>query len=378
MQPLKAYGLIVLLVIILSGGLLYLAKEKSMDSAPVAPYNYGKAVVVSAELEDRIDQYGHHKGQNLKLRLLSGPESGKMVESFHVLAKNPQDFDALLAAGDRVIIGIDNNDGVISYYFSDFDRSPYFYLLVAVFALSLIYFGRIIGLKSLIGIGLSLLILWRGFIFAMLQPNINVYILALLFCFIIAFLVLIVISGISVKTCAALLGTWGGLAFASILSYLSIHLMHLTGLDSEEAFMLKASIVPFLDFHGVLFASMIVASLGAIIDVAISIASAQLEVYHTCSQITWKELYQRGMNVGKDIMGAMSITLILAYVGSSLPLILLIALDKHTPFERVLNLPIITTELVRALVGSIGLIYAIPLTASITALILSRKARDPV
>ena len=80
------------------------------------------------------------------------------------------------------------------------------------------------------------------------------------------------------------------------------------------------------------------------------------------------------MNVGKDIMGAMSITLILAYVGSSLPLLLLIALDKHTPFARILNLPMITTEFVRALVGSIGLIYAIPLTALVMAIILPRKS----
>jgi len=80
------------------------------------------------------------------------------------------------------------------------------------------------------------------------------------------------------------------------------------------------------------------------------------------------------MNVGKDIMGAMSITLILAYIGASLPLILLIALDKHTSFERVLNLPLITMEFVRALVGSIGLIYAIPLTALVMAVILPRKS----
>ena len=79
------------------------------------------------------------------------------------------------------------------------------------------------------------------------------------------------------------------------------------------------------------------------------------------------------MNVGKDIMGAMSMTLILAYVGSSLPLLLMIAIDKQVPFERVINLPIIVTELVRAVVGSIGLIYAIPLTALVTSTILHRR-----
>lgn len=369
----KMYGLVLLLVISLVCIVLYLAKENPSELSARQSYTV-KAVVLSTEMADRLDAYGHHRGQNLKLRLTSGPDSGKIVDSFHPLSPRPQDFDSVLSSDDRVIVGIDSDNGVIMYYFNDFDRSLPFYALVAIFAFSLVYFGRIIGLKSLIGIGISLVVLWRGFIYVMLQPDINIYFLALTFCFIISFLVLIVIGGASVKTWAALLGTWGGLALASILAYLSIHLMHLTGLDTEEAYMLKASVVPFLDFRGVLFASMIVAALGAIIDVAISIASAQLEVYNSCSLITWKELYLKGMNVGKDIMGAMSITLILAYIGASLPLILLIALDKHTSFERVLNLPLITMEFVRALVGSIGLIYAIPLTALVMAVILPRKS----
>ncbi|MDR3563958.1 MAG: YibE/F family protein [Negativicutes bacterium] len=369
----KMYGILLLLIISLGCIVLYIARESPSDSTGRTA-NYVKGVVLSAEMADRLDEYGHHRGQNLTLRLLSGPDNGKVVESFQPLSPRPQDFDTLLSPNDRIIVGIDNDNGVIIYYFSDFDRSLSFYTLLAVFVLSLVYFGRIIGLKSLVGIGISLFVLWRGFIYAMLQPDINIYFMALTFCFIISFLVLIVLSGASVKTWAALLGTWGGLVIASVLAYLSIHIMHLTGLDTEEAYTLKASIVPFLDFHGVLFASMIVASLGAIIDVTISIASAQLEVYESSPRITWRELYSKGMNVGKDIMGAMSITLILAYVGSSLPLLLLIALDKHTPFARILNLPMITTEFVRALVGSIGLIYAIPLTALVMAIILPRKS----
>lgn len=369
----KLYGLILFFVAALACLTFFSTRETPANPADQHSY-YVKAVVLSAEATDRLDEYGHHRAQNLKLRLTSGPDSGKIVESFHQLASRPQDFEIVLSADDRVILGIDNDNGIIIYYFSDFDRSLPLYLLAAVFAGSLAYFGRIIGLKSLIGIGLSLILLWRGFIYAMLQPNVNVYLLALLFCFFISFLIMIIISGTQVKTWAALLGTWGGLTFASILACLSVYFMHLTGLDTEEAFMLKASIVPFLDFRGVLFASMIVASLGAVIDVTISVASAQLEVYDSCKGVSRKELYARGMNVGKDIMGAMSVTLILAYVGVSLPLILLIALDKHTPFERILNLPVITTELVRALVGSIGLIYAIPLTAMIMAAILTRKS----
>lgn len=348
--------------------LLFTTKDRQ-DSQRATAYNYVKAVVLSAEMGGYTDKYGGHGGQNLKVRLTSGPDSGKTIEVFQPLSAAPQAFDAILSAHDRIIVEVYNDNGVKKYYFSDFDRTPYFYVLTVVFAVSLIYFGRLIGLKSLIGIGILFVLLWRWFIVCTLQPAFSVYTLALVFCVAASFLMLIVISGISVKTLAALLGTWGGLVIASCLAYLSIYLMHLTGINTEEAFMLKTNIVPFLDFRGVLFASMLLGSLGAIIDVTISIVSAQSEIYQSFPELSWQELYKRGMNVGKDIMGAMSMTLILAYVGSSLPLLLVIAIDKKLPFERVLNLPIVITELVRALVGSIGLTYAIPFTAFITAMI---------
>lgn len=369
-------NLMVLLAIAIGAAciLYYLAGGQKPEPDAAKKYNtYVKAVVLSAETGETTDQYGRHRGQNIKLRVTSGPDSGKTVETFNPLSAKPQDFDIILAPGDRVIVWADNNNGVIQYYFSDFDRTPYFYILTAVFVASLIFFGRVIGLKSLIGIAISLAVLWQWFLANTLQSGVNVYLLALTFCAVISFLVLLVVGGTSVKTQAAVLGTWGGLALASILSYLSIYFMHLTGIDTEEAFMLKANIVPFLDFHGVLFASMIIGSLGAIIDVTISIASAQYEIYQSSPEIPWKDLYTRGMNVGKDIMGAMSMTLILAYVGGSLPMLLVIAINAQIQFERVLNLPIIITELIRALVGSIGLIYAIPLTALVTAVFLCRK-----
>jgi uncharacterized membrane protein len=369
----KHASLIVLLAFVLAGILLFMAKEKYPHSDARAYNLYGKAIVVSAEMGESVDQYGLHRGQNLKLRLTSGPDSGAVVESYHPLASKPQDYDVLLSPGDRVIVWADNNDGIKTYHFSDFDRMPYFYVLAAIFALSLIYFGRVIGLKSLVGIAISLVLLWHWFFAYTLRPEFNVYVLAVGFCAVISFFALLVVGGFSVKTEAAILGTWGGLAVASLMSYLSIFFMHLTGLDTEEAFMLKASIAPFLDFRGVLFSSMIIGSLGAIIDVTISIASSQYEIHHLSPDISWKELYARGMNVGKDIMGAMSMTLILAYVGGSLPLLLVIAVDRQIQLERVLNMPFVITELVRALVGSVGLIYAIPLTALITATLLCHR-----
>jgi uncharacterized membrane protein len=324
---------------------------------------YYKAVVQRVAMGAYQDEYGEHRGQQVGLQLKTGPDKDKTVQVFNPLVNNAEDFDTLLTPGDRVLVGITEEKGLTTYYVSDFDRTAFFYGLVFLFGASLIYFGRIIGLKALLGIAVALVILWRGFLVCLALPTINIFGVTLAFCLLVSFLVLIIISGFSLKSGAALIGTWGGLAVAGTLSYATIYLLHLSGINTEEAYMLKANILPFLDFHGVLFASMLIGALGAIIDVAVSIASAQWEMVRTSPTMEGQEIFRRGMNVGKDIMGAMSITLIFAYVGSSLPLLLVIAVDRQIPFEQVLNLPLIISELVRALVGSIGLIYAIPLTA---------------
>lgn len=338
---------------------------------------YLKATVLSVEEVDNVDQYGHHREQNTELRLTNGPNSGQRIGLLNILSANPQDFDSILSPGDKVILSADSKDGISTYQFSDYDRLPYFIILLSIFVGGLIFWGRMIGLKSLIAICITLIVLWQWFFSFVLTPNTNIYTLALVFCGTVSIFVLLIVGGSTKKTWAALLGTWGGLGFASILSYFAIQLMHLTGIETEEAFSLKANIAPYLDFHGVLFASMIIGSLGAMLDVTISIASAQLEMYQSSPKITRGELYKRGMNVGKDIMGAMSNTLILAYIGSSLPLLLYFAADKHVQLERVLNYSMVITELVRAIIGSIGLIYAIPLTAFIMSFMICSKRKRP-
>lgn len=368
----KIHYLLIVILACVALLMIYRVGEPKQDVNNSAIY-YQKATVLSVEEVDNVDQYGHQRAQNTKLRLTNGPNSGQRIGLVNILSANPEDFDSVLSSGDKVILSVDLQDGISTYQFSDYNRLPYFLILLSVFVGGLIFWGRMIGLKSLIAICATLIVLWQGFFSFVLTPNTNIYTLALIFCGTISIFVLLVVGGNTKKTWAALLGTWGGLGFASILSYFAIQLMHLTGIETEEAFSLKANIAPYLDFHGVLFASMIIGSLGAIIDVTISIASAQLEMYQASPQITRRELYKRGMNVGKDIMGAMSNTLILAYIGSSLPLLLYFAVDKQVQFERVLNYSMVITELVRAIIGSIGLIYAIPLTAFIMSLMVCNK-----
>ncbi|MEG6586524.1 YibE/F family protein [Dendrosporobacter sp. 1207_IL3150] len=335
---------------------------------------YEKGVVLNVgSLDNSMQkQYFMSQGELVTIKLTSGPESGKVVDSFnYVSGKSP--FEIKVNPGDKIIVAVSHDLGKTTYHVSDFDRFDYVYVLLAIFIACLVVFGGIVGVKSVFVIAASTFIIFDVFIGQVLVSKISITMLTLLVSAVIAMLTQITISGWNPKSFAAIIGTVGGVAVAGALSMLSIKLMHLTGLDSEEAMMLKASMLSSIDFQGVLFAGMVLGALGAVMDVTISIASALYEVKTVRPNISMKELFITGMNVGRDIMGTMSNTLILAYAGSSLPLMLLIASQQQVSMLKILNLNMIVTEIARALTGSIGLICAIPLTAFITAFLLKEK-----
>ncbi|MDF2930140.1 MAG: YibE/F-like protein [Anaerospora sp.] len=345
---------IVMIILLFSAGLTAEAAPK--DTAPVQ-YEKGTVVAVGALDASMQKEYFMGQGQLVSIQLTSGPESGKVVDTFNYITGKSM-YEIHVNPGDKVIVAISNDMQRTTYHVSDFDRFDYVYWLLGFFALALIAFGGIVGVKSVFVIAFSTLLI----------------VLTLLISAVIAVVTQVTISGWTVKTLAAVLGTIGGVSIAAILSVLSINLMHLTGLDSEEAMMLKAVLLPMVDFQGVLFAGMVFGALGAVMDVTISIASALYEVKEAQPAIDAKGLFKTGMNVGRDIMGTMSNTLILAYTGSSLPLMLLIASQKQVSMLKILNLNMIVTEFARALTGSIGLICAIPLTAIITAFLLRNRS----
>ena len=346
-----------------------------VQAAPAAPpVEYEKGVVIYVGQLDPAMQkeYQMGKGELVTIQLASGPEAGKVVDTFNFVSERSV-YEIKVKPGDKIIVAVTHNMGKTAYHVSDFDRIDYVYLLAGVFVLALVVFGGFIGAKSVVVIAFSMVLIFKFFIDQVMSNQYSLMLLTLLVTTVIAIVTQVMVSGFSKKTLAAVLGTVGGVLIAGVLSLISIKLMHLTGLDSEEAMLLKAVSLSHIDFQGVLFAGMVFGALGAVMDVTISIASAVYEIKCVQSSISFKELVRAGMNVGRDIMGTMSNTLILAYAGSSLPLMLLIASQKNVSMVKVLNLNMIVTEIARALTGSIGLICAIPLTAIITATLLNKK-----
>lgn len=362
--------LLVFLVLVMISGVVAAATGDNKNQS--VQYEKGIVLAVGSLDPTMQKQYFMAQGELVTIKITSGPEKDKIVESFNYsTGRSP--YEIKVNPGDKIIVAVTNDLGKTTYHVSDFDRFDYVYVLLGLFVAALVVFGGIVGIKSVIVIAVSTLIIFKFFIGQVLSSQLNLTVLTLLVSAVIATFTQVTISGWNCKSFAAIMGTVGGVSVAGVLSILAIKMMHLTGLDSEEAMLLKASVLSNIDFQGVLFAGMVLGALGAVMDVTISIASALYEVKAVRPNSTFKELFVTGMNVGRDIMGTMSNTLILAYAGSSLPLMLLIVSQQQVSMMKILNLNLIVTEIARALTGSIGLICAIPLTAFITAILLKDK-----
>jgi uncharacterized membrane protein len=244
-------------------------------------------------------------------------------------------------------------------------------ILLAIFLVVFLYFGGKNGLKSLAGliVGISLI----AFVLLPLShQGFNPLLIAAGICAAVTATTTFLVAGFTRKATAATLGTIGGVIISGVASEWVIKTAPLTGLSSEEAQILRGSVLhqPPEFFTGLLAAGMLIGALGVIMDVAVSIASATHELSETDKSLSRGALYKKGMNVGRDIMGTMTNTLILAYAGSALPLLLLMA---QMPSAKLLNLDLVATEVASALTGSLGLVCTIPLTAFASSYLMRGK-----
>ena len=177
------------------------------------------------------------------------------------------------------------------------------------------------------------------------------------------------VGGFNSKSSSAIIGTAVSLIFSGALSMLAIYFAHLTGFAGEEPMFLYTA-RPDLSFTGILSASMIISALGALMDTAVSIASTVNEIYETDKKLSVKKLFKSGMNVGRDIIGTMSNTLILVYLGSSLPLVLL---SNNIDMNKFFNLNQVATEILSALIGSTAILFCVPVTAIIAAYLIKKQ-----
>lgn len=303
--------------------------------------------------------------QIVKLQITSGEYKGDVIiaESYNYPGDGRGYGNFQLKQNDKVFVQIQFEDGlVLAADIMDYKRDRPTILLVGIFIALLVIFGQKQGLKSILTLGFTLFIIFK-FMVPYLFAGYHPVLLAIVTGAIVTAVTFVTVSGFTIKTLAALAGTVGGLASAAIISIIFSNAMKLTGFHGEEERMLQLFHNEVsIDFQGLLLAGIIIGALGAVMDVAISIASSMDEVKKADPTIKTKQLFQSGMNVGKDIMGTMANTLILAYVGAALPLLMLLYAYENT-FSELIHMEFLVVEILRTVAGSIGLILSIPITA---------------
>jgi uncharacterized membrane protein len=302
--------------------------------------------------------------QIVKVRVLSGEFQGREYLVENNMGNNEY-YNIRVEEGDDILLVLDTTSDQMQVYISGFARDKYEMIIILIFVLLLLAVGRVKGLKSVITLSITLAVILKVIIPAIIN-GINPIIISVAGSIVITVLTLTIVSGFNRKSLSAILGTLSGVFIAGGIAYIIGTLSKLTGLNSEEAVMLIY--IPGdidLNLKGILFAGILIGTLGAVMDVSMSIASSMHEIKTIKSDISRKDLFKSGMNVGRDIMGTMSNTLILAYTGASIP-ILIIFTAYNISFVEIINLDIMATEIIRAVAGSIGIVLSIPLTAAIT------------
>jgi uncharacterized membrane protein len=292
--------------------------------------------------------------------LLEGPDAGRMVSQELVGAATEG-----LEAGDQVLLAHDPRaqEG-FQYRFVDRERRGILLWLTVLFAAAVIVLGRLRGVAALAGLGASLGVLVLFVIPAVLGGRSPVLV-AVVGASAIAFLALYVAHGFTTMTTVALLGTLASLALTAALSQVFVGLADLTGFASEEATVVRVGAAQ-VDLAGLLLGGVVIGALGAIDDMTVTQASAVWELRAVNPGMPRAALVRSGLRIGRDHVASTVNTLALAYAGASMPLLILFALSEQS-LSVVANSEVVATEIVRTLVGSIGLVAAVPVTTWLAA-----------
>lgn len=303
------------------------------------------------------------------IRLKSGPNEGDLA----TLDVTSRSADTVVDPGDDIkVAAISNEGGPTIYSLIEYERGPPLLLLTAAFVLLVILFGRLRGALSLVGLAASLAIVMLFIIPAILdkQPPLAV---ALAGSMAVMLVTITLAHGVGPKSIAAILGTSVSLILVGVLAVIFTSAANLTGFTSEEATLLSASDSG-ISISGLVIAGIIIGALGVLDDVTISQASTVIALRAANPKQSLGRLYRRAIEVGRDHVSATVNTLVLAYVGSSLPVLLILG-SGEVGLGQATNMEIVAKEIVATLVGSIGLIAAVPITTFLAAMMSSKMDR---
>ena len=300
--------------------------------------------------------------------IISGNLKGSQVTAVQyidgIAAINPIE----VSQDDRILLmpSPDTQADEAGFVFVEYDRSLVLAGLLIVFLITLLLFGRMKGFRTILSLVFTLMALLFVFLPAILQER-NIYLTTLITCSFIILMTLVLLNGANLKSLCAMLGNIGGLLTAGLLALLVNQLARVTGLIGEEVvYLVYIPQAPQLDLKALVWSGMLIGALGAVMDVAMSISSSMHEIATHMEAPDSGKLLKSGLRVGADVLGTMTNTLILAYIGSSLTLALVLVIYQPN-LLLLLNSEMIAVEILQALIGSLGILAAIPITSLVAS-----------
>lgn len=349
------------------------AKEETIAAEEYAEYEKGTVTMILTDtLEQDPNSDNSWRGEQLLLvEVTSGQYKGQTLQVSNYVGPL---YSAPLAVGDSAVLIISTYaDGRHMANVFEYERTLPLLIIVGIFFIVTIVIGGKTGAKSLVGLVLTLACLFQILIPALMKgaPTLP----AIFFiCAYITVVTLAILGGLQQKTICAMLGTISGTALAMLFGLLAQTLLRVDGMrvdDAEALLQLNQMGIP-LGIKGLLVGGVIISSLGAVMDVTMGISSALAEVSAANSTLSRKELFRSGMNIGRDMVGTMTNTLILALLGSDLVLIIYLY-SLGLSFHQFLSSAYLSIEVISSISSSIGVILSIPLTALISAIALAKK-----
>lgn len=307
-----------------------------------------------------------------KAQALNTDLRGKTVEVVQEIDKSYAFSPRQVEENDKILISGYVHNGEMQYYFGDFIRiTPLLWLLV-IFCVLVVIFAKSQGLKTVVSLGFTCLSVFTVLIPAILNGH-NIYLWSILVCVFITVMTLCLISGFNVKALCAGIGCICGVLCSGLITLIMDKFLNMTGLVEEESIYL-VQLYPDnpINLKAIIFAMIIVGAVGAVMDVSMSISSSLYELRIKSPEIKPNVLMKSGFTIGRDMMGTMANTLVLAYIGSSLTSVLLLV-AYNADIQQVINRELIIAEILQALAGSMGMLLTLPLTSAVCSAVYYNK-----
>jgi len=346
----------------------------SQTDSPEVKQDFYTATVLNIEQKTDPSTGQQGKVKTVTLKITSGDKKGEEIKSSWLPASAEDEKIFSLKQNDMVIVQHTKMDNMESWSIMDKQRIGVFWWLLAFLVIILIAISRWYGLKSLVTLFLTALVVLYFLVPQIVKGTdpLMITIIAVGF-FIIPSLLLS--HGFNKKTYIAIAGILFSAIIVGIMAKLTINWAQLTGISTEETFYINLGDVK-INLLNLLLAGIILGTVGVMDDIALTQSSVALELKKANPDLSWREIFKKAMKVGNDHISSVINTLFLAYVGASLPLILLLTQQK-IPFMIAMQREFVATEIIRILIGTIGLVLTVPLTTIIAALIFTKTRIRP-